>query len=721
MDEKTWDDVLRCSGFSGTDHVFHDLKSGEGHTMSLIVSQAIDDGWGVSDLGPTIPRKVEPESLKADRDRESIVLVGGQSAPVQSFLQSIASSTVNLFAKKESRSLEITSILELEDAASQPDLLSNSTVLVATDMEQPILCSPISQDLYLALQKTINTAPRILWLTQNRLSGGNAAQNMMVGMGRCIANETLGLKLRFLDVDDISKATAADLVIHILMETIALGQISYDQNLRRGLWTVEREMLIRKGQLFVSRLMPIPESNARYVQRRNGLLQPLTPVDWRLDQVDRAETLRRTTEGATSTPVIQHPDLCPISSENRSVRLLFSTNDPLLLDGNTLYLSLGEPTDVIESPERAGLKVIASRDVQSQLSVPDGQCFSYSIAQDSDTRTEPADPWFLHAVACIIAGFRVFDTVSSASRHQQRSHPIKNASLFVHGTGVLFQTVLAFLAEEMEVDVYMTSLPTGLKQQLRRNKWVHTSAIHPRMTTTKLRRVLHHNQVSVCLSLSDGNDKYDNSELTLSLPSGCQLLRSSDLLGRASDTADDKSGQRPLAKEVLFRLEQAVSYAARMTEKGLLSSHSAISSITKTIDWNRTLSAPSTANASQMDTFFDADRTYFLAGLTSDLGLSIARWMAVNGARHIAMASRNPRVPQEWLDEMMHIGAGQMDVRIYTMDVTRNDSVRGTCDAIRVDMPKTAGVIFGALVSSFFFLYASLFTPPEIYYRKHDL
>jgi len=53
---------------------------------------------------------------------------------------------------------------------------------------------------------------------------------------------------------------------------------------------------------------------------------------------------------------------------------------------------------------------------------------------------------------------------------------------------------------------------------------------------------------------------------------------------------------------------------------------------------------------------FRGDRTYWLVGLTGGLGLSLCAWMARQGARYIAITSRNPKVDENFLQKMRKLG-----------------------------------------------------------------
>lgn len=92
---------------------------------------------------------------------------------------------------------------------------------------------------------------------------------------------------------------------------------------------------------------------------------------------------------------------------------------------------------------------------------------------------------------------------------------------------------------------------------------------------------------------------------------------------------------------------------------------------------------------------FKGDRTYWLAGLTGDLGLSLCQWMITKGARYIALSSRSPKVDPAWLRHFQSLGA---TVQILSCDVTDYASVEATLAHINTSMPSVAGVCHGAMV-----------------------
>lgn len=56
-------------------------------------------------------------------------------------------------------------------------------------------------------------------------------------------------------------------------------------------------------------------------------------------------------------------------------------------------------------------------------------------------------------------------------------------------------------------------------------------------------------------------------------------------------------------------------------------------------------------------TIFRADRTYFLVGMSGQVGQSLCQWMVEHGARYIVLTSRRPQVHPEFIASMEEFGA----------------------------------------------------------------
>ncbi|TKW51933.1 Nonribosomal peptide synthetase 14 [Colletotrichum tanaceti] len=110
------------------------------------------------------------------------------------------------------------------------------------------------------------------------------------------------------------------------------------------------------------------------------------------------------------------------------------------------------------------------------------------------------------------------------------------------------------------------------------------------------------------------------------------------------------------------------------------------------VDWD----VPAVSVAVQPATAqFRPDRTYWLVGLSGDLGISIADWMMRNGAKYLVITSRNPNVDEAWLKKTEARG---MVVRIMACDLTDYDALAETHRDISRTLPPISGVYQGAMI-----------------------
>ncbi|KAF2182988.1 beta-ketoacyl synthase domain-containing protein [Zopfia rhizophila CBS 207.26] len=113
------------------------------------------------------------------------------------------------------------------------------------------------------------------------------------------------------------------------------------------------------------------------------------------------------------------------------------------------------------------------------------------------------------------------------------------------------------------------------------------------------------------------------------------------------------------------------------------------------LDW--TPSEPLRADVHPVDSnpLVKADRTYWLVGLSGDLGLSLCDWMIDHGAKHVVISSRDPKVAHSWLDIAARKGAV---IKIYASDVTKEQDLQRVHKDIYTSLPPIAGVAQGAMV-----------------------
>jgi NAD(P)-dependent dehydrogenase (short-subunit alcohol dehydrogenase family)/acyl carrier protein len=91
------------------------------------------------------------------------------------------------------------------------------------------------------------------------------------------------------------------------------------------------------------------------------------------------------------------------------------------------------------------------------------------------------------------------------------------------------------------------------------------------------------------------------------------------------------------------------------------------------------------------------DGTYLITGGLGGFGIALAEWMVEHGARHLALCGRRMPSPETnaAIDAMTAAGAS---VRVFSVDVTREDDVVTLLSEIETSMPPLRGVVHGAMV-----------------------
>ncbi|KAL1857502.1 Type I Iterative PKS [Diaporthe australafricana] len=107
---------------------------------------------------------------------------------------------------------------------------------------------------------------------------------------------------------------------------------------------------------------------------------------------------------------------------------------------------------------------------------------------------------------------------------------------------------------------------------------------------------------------------------------------------------------------------------------------------------------------------FKHNMTYWVVGLSGDLGISLCDWMIGTGARHIVLTSRNPNIDKAWMES--HFGDG-VHITIIPCDITSYPALTAVHAQIRAEHPPIAGVFNGAMVLRDTFIRNMAFTQLE--------
>jgi acyl transferase domain-containing protein/NADPH:quinone reductase-like Zn-dependent oxidoreductase/acyl carrier protein len=95
---------------------------------------------------------------------------------------------------------------------------------------------------------------------------------------------------------------------------------------------------------------------------------------------------------------------------------------------------------------------------------------------------------------------------------------------------------------------------------------------------------------------------------------------------------------------------------------------------------------------------FRADASYLITGGLGGFGLATAKWLAANGARHLALAGRSGTVTAEAQAAVQALRSEGIEVVVAQVDVTQEDQVARLLAVIRTSLPPLRGVIHSVLV-----------------------
>ncbi|WP_319774134.1 SDR family NAD(P)-dependent oxidoreductase [Breoghania sp.] len=95
---------------------------------------------------------------------------------------------------------------------------------------------------------------------------------------------------------------------------------------------------------------------------------------------------------------------------------------------------------------------------------------------------------------------------------------------------------------------------------------------------------------------------------------------------------------------------------------------------------------------------FSGNKTQVIVGGFGGFGSQLLRWLATNGARHLAVIGRSGGASEAAQDVIAALEAEGVEVRAIAADATDRDAVAHALDGVRTDMPPIAGVFHTAMV-----------------------
>lgn len=640
--QTTWDALLQQTGFSGVDTSTPETDA----PFSVIVSQAVDTQMNL------LRRPLAPSDAAVTID--DLLILGGQTLATLR----LAKELKELLEPFCSNLITVKSPDKL-DASMIPGRV---TVLSLTELDAPLF-KPFTPEKLKATQILLDNARNVLWVTGGS-EGEQPFANMMIAIARCLIHEMPDLRFQSFDVGVADKPNARQLA-----EALLRIQISGSwKGSNDRLWTFERELAIMDGRVMIPRYTGDDEPNDRFNSFKRLIRKEVS-----LDQA-----VVTITAGSNKYDLFEHKSCLPAPASN-------DNNDMVTVDvirsvltafhvSSVGYLHLVEGVD-----SRTQEKVLAFSDHhRSSITVPRSWTVRVTHAEDHGAK-------LLQAMATdLLAGFILGDATSGDK-------------VLVHEPTAALASALKRQANETGSLLAFTTSHTEENPEFQ--------YIHPSVPD----RVIDYcmpKDVSVFVNLS-GEVEVQSPGMRIAqyLSATCDRK---DVRRLSSPHAFKRAGARD---DVVASLLQK-SYARAVAELSTPELFESVDEITlkdvldrstadhrqqrfEIVNWKAAASVPVRVRCAEEEVEFRPDRTYFLVGMTGELGLSLTQWMVSRGARYLALTSRNPKVNPEWIEMMEAKGAV---IKTFAMDVTDKASILRVHQTIRDTLPPIAGVANAAMV-----------------------
>ncbi|KAK1676294.1 beta-ketoacyl synthase domain-containing protein [Colletotrichum godetiae] len=640
VSESKWDAILRKTGFSGVD-TMTPVKDAMSLPNSVMVSQAVDD-WVEFIREPLL---ASPSLFVGQSIIKHLFIIGGATLKVSRLVQDIR-KLIHAFCD------DITAVESLE-RLGDVEIDSNATVLVLEDLDHPVF-KDITATRWAGLKHLFGSEKSIAWITQDRMVE-NPFGNMGVGFARSALWEIPEIRYQFIDFQDAHRIDARALVESVLRFQMS-GSVQ-DQSQGKSLWSVESEIIIDSdGCQLVPRMRPVSTANERYNSARRTIVKDAQTLDSQIaiENVDDRYTLVQRSPSAGERS----------NSGAVTLKLTHSSLQAIKTDVGDAFLVLG-------SCAKTGTQYVGlSESVASVVSISKDSLVTCSVAPESAAV-------FLSDVAAHLLMPGLMAALG------------KGDTLLAHNAPEAVVKLLGSRTKGADINLVCTSSSKEIAK--------HTDAVYigRYMRQSEIKTLLPTNiSRYIDFATNDGLSSVASClQASVPIVNASSLFATTAKMGRAS--ADNINELLANATtEVLSALVKCTQDDAAVSLIGVqdLQMVKEAPRALTIVGWDVSLVSITVQPASAQ---FKADRTYWLVGLSGDLGISIADWMIRNGAKHLVITSRNPKVDERWLKTTEARGAV---VRVVACDLTDYDALAQAHHEISSTLPPIAGVYQGAMV-----------------------
>ncbi len=643
-----WAHLLEETGFSGVDGVINGQGDDPRQMASVMFSQAVND---------EVAFLRDPLSSPALSISPSSLCIIGRNSRRRDDIHSYLRQSSKLLG---GNMIRVKYFNRMEELLAERGTVNS--VIFLQDLDEPIWKS-LNEEKLRALRKMFDEAHHVLWVTSGcRLE--NPFANMSVGLGRGLQAEFSHVRLQLVDVDPKDLHRSNPLIAAAAMRLIAHDTIRASSP--DLLWTLEPELIIERGKIMVPRVMTDTTLNNRLNSIRRAITKQLNPSISPL-LVSQAENSYVLSEPRPAIVVAT-------GSSDVKIRVSHSILSAIrVAEKIRLHICLGT---VLENSQQLplGTEVLALSSTNgSILDVPAAQVVPITACIDSSRILQ------LTAMAFVASG-----ALSQAP---------PGSTILMFEPNMVLIPCFETMAQSLGFKVVTVSFKPGPEIP-------GSIVVNPNLTQRKLRALL---PTNVGMLLDFVHPRPTNiAALEACVPESCVQIHLRDILGAASSIDYDV-----VPANINEVLAEAHSFAMRFSHLDFKSTATTLSEVANDpqirpfpcmLDF--TTDEQVEVNVASIDArkLFKSDRTYVLVGCTGGLGQSLCRHMVSNGAKYLALTSRNPeKVDKTWLDELRALGG---EPSVFGVDVTNAMAMESTKDQIKTHMPAIAGVVNAAMVLS---------------------
>ncbi|KAK3935596.1 hypothetical protein QBC46DRAFT_462003 [Diplogelasinospora grovesii] len=642
-----WDSLLQKCGFGGIETstpLFHRL-----HPSSVFAAQAVDDRVNM------LRAPISSIAALPPTNAPQLIIVGGETLAAYRIAERLECLLAPRFSYIERAN-------SFETLKSET-LMQGSTVLSITELDEPFF-KTITPGKLEALQNLWREVGTVLWVTR----GARAEEPhsfMMHGLGRVVKFEYPNVSLQLLDLDKLDAKTP-ELLVEELLRLECLKK--WEKEALPGdelLWSFEPEVYIESGARIIPRLYQHEPANERYNTSRRPVIRMLKPQETPILFASKGSSYELQYPSPLRIPKV--PPTLGLTKDIRVSHLVLQT---------LKVASVGDLVLCAGTDEATGEQLLA-------------------LSPTAESRVTVLADW-----TAPLVGADEHKTLAAVAAHITASSIIRLASsgsvIVIHEPDDFVGAALAQQSQKSSNQLVITTSRKELESGLTK-EWRY---IHENLPLRLVERALP-NSISIFIDLSQASGSVGAGQLiSRCLPQTCTIYHARHFY---STTAGIHAGTSPSQVTQLFQTARlladenpnqpefgypsAVPFEVMPTcsvlERPLTVVHCSDSAV------------PVKVQAIDTGTIFRGDKTYFMVGMSGEIGQSLCQWMVGHGARHVVLTSRRPRVQPEFIRYIEAMGG---TVMVLPLDVTSKESLLKCYEEISKTMPPIAGVALGAMV-----------------------